>query len=143
MLPDISACPALISTKACAKGFGSLLAQWLWSTLLRHEFIGIREHMNTQRGRKDKKKALPSGTTSKEVYFLPEKFGMEQCLRAVDISDIEEAKAAIGGQALLDFVPPEYAVHAEKIIQQFGGTGTLSYENIWDAFCFMLPHMPV
>jgi hypothetical protein len=125
-----------------AKAFYSLLAQWLWSTLLRREFVAIREHMNTQRGRKDKTKALPSGTTPKEVYFLPEKFGLQQCLRAVDITDIKEAKVAIGGPALLDFVPPEYAAHAEIIIEQFGGLDSLTYETIWDMFCLMLPHMP-
>ena len=121
--------------------FSSLLAQWLWSTLLKREFVGIREHMNTQKSRKDKTKALPSGVTSKEVYFLPEKFGMRQCLRAVNTVDFEEAKMAIGGPALLDFVPPEYAAHAEEVILQFGGVNTLCYENVWDTFSLMLPQM--
>jgi len=87
-------------------------------------------------------KALPSGTTPKEVYFLPDKFGLQQCLRAVDVADIEEAKAAIGGPVLLDFVPSEYAAHGEIIIQQFGGMNMLTYENIWNGFHLMLPHMP-
>jgi hypothetical protein len=104
--------------------------------------VNIREQLNTYKSRKDGNKALPSGVTPKEIYFMPEDYGMEQCLRYIDPQVIQDAKMDIGGPSLLEFVPAEYAACAEEVIEHFGGIKSLSYEMIWDTFVLMLPHMP-
>jgi len=48
------------------------------------------------------------------------------------------AKAALGGDALLDFTPPEYARRAEEAFRDLGIPG-LTYHNIWDVLGLMLP----
>lgn len=48
------------------------------------------------------------------------------------------AKAALGGDALLDFVSPEYGRRAEEAFRDLGIPG-LTYHNIWDVFGLMLP----
>lgn len=119
----------------------SALAQWLWSTYLRSEFVHIRAQMNSYRVRRDKNKLLPSGASPSEIYSLPEKYGLRQCLRPVDVAVIQEAKEAIGGAGLIDFVHPDYAVHAEEVLASLGGLQAVTYQNIWDIFVAMLPHM--
>lgn len=119
----------------------SKLAQWMWSTFLQREFPKYREQMNSTRVRKVHGKILPSGTTPKEVYMLPAQFDLIHCLRPVDPQVVREAQEAIGGQELLEFVPPEYAAHAIQVLNQYGGLSALSFHNIWDVFRSMLPHM--
>jgi hypothetical protein len=48
------------------------------------------------------------------------------------------AKAALGGDALLDFAPPQYAHRANEAFRDLGIPG-LTYHNIWDVFALMLP----
>lgn len=113
----------------------------MWSTLLQREFPKYREQMNSYRGRKVHGKILPSGASPKEVYMLPGRFNLIHCLRPVDPEVVRDAREAIGGQELLEFVPQEYAAHAIQVLNQYGGLSALSLHNIWDVFRSMLPHM--
>lgn len=51
---------------------------------------------------------------------------------------LQHAKAALGGDALLAFVPEEYSLRADAAFRDLGIPG-LTYHNIWDVFSLMLP----
>lgn len=46
----------------------------------------------------------------------------------------------IGGEALIQFVSPEYAAQAQAVYNDLH-ISSLTYENVWFIFQSMLPHM--
>lgn len=94
--------------------FCSELCQWLWPKLLRTDLDEFMQFRNAVRMRKDKQKPGPSGMSRNEAFSIPENWGGRNCLLPVDIDVIREIKAAMGGDALLDFVAPEFAAQCEE-----------------------------
>ena len=46
----------------------------------------------------------------------------------------------IGGEKLIQFVTPEYAVHAQEVYDQLN-IEKLSFDNVWFVYSAMLPNM--
>ena len=66
---------------------------------------------------------------------------MVDCLWKIDdMSVVREAKAALGGEALLEFVSPEYAAHCEAVYSSIGSP-VLTGLTIWAIFEQMIPVM--
>ncbi|KAF9503447.1 hypothetical protein BS47DRAFT_1369535 [Hydnum rufescens UP504] len=118
----------------------SELAQWLWSTLLQQDIIDVKNKLSSALSRTEKSKVLPSGVSSDEVYALPEKFGMQNCLQEVDVTVIREIKQAMGGDAILYFVLPEYAAKAMEVYNGIGAP-LLTMKTAWNIFQMLLPLM--
>ena len=116
----------------------SALSQWLWSNLLKIELHILKEEMNTSKVRYDRNKRLPSGVSPNEVYALPGKWGLQDCLRPVDVSLIPGMKESLGGEALLKFVDDEYDSLAWAAYAHIGSP-PITRHNIWDIFKAMLP----
>lgn len=118
----------------------SALARWLWSTTLIREIEGVRVKMNHAPIRKDAQKLLPSGrgVTPDHVYSFPEDYGLKDQLISVDRDLVQELKLLLGGDALLDFVKPEFADLAHRIYEVVGSPRVSSC-NVWTVFGSMLP----
>jgi hypothetical protein len=56
------------------------------------------------------------------------------------VAVIWEIKQAMGGDAILDFVSPEYAAKATKVYNDVGAP-LLTMKTAWDVFSALLPHM--
>jgi hypothetical protein len=93
----------------------SELCQWLWPHFLRPDLEKQMTFCNGVRMCHDKSKADPSKMSRSEAFSLPESWGGRNCLLPVDVSIIREIKAAMGGDALLDFVSPEFAARAQAV----------------------------
>src|ERR1700722_20904764 len=91
----------------------SELCQWLWPYFLRPDLEKQMAFRNGVRMRRDNSKAGPSGMSRNEAFSLPESWGGRNCLLPVDVAVIREIKVAMGGDALLDFVSPEFAARAQ------------------------------
>ena len=63
--------------------------------------------------RKDLTKPGPSGMSRNTAFALPEKWGGRDYLLPTDIEVIREIKAAMGGDALLEFVPEDFSIRAQ------------------------------
>jgi len=118
----------------------SELVQWLWPTLIQQELNELRERLNNHVVRFDKEKKMPSGTSPAIAYQLHEEFGGENCLQAVDVTVVQELMKDLGGEELIQFVPPEYAARARVVFASLE-IGKLSFSNIWEVFRAMLPLM--
>jgi hypothetical protein len=86
--------------------------------------------------RKDKSKPGPSGMSRDEAFNFPEKWGGRNCLLPVDVAVIEKMKADLGGDALLDFVSPEFSQRAQEIFDSLNVI-ELTFENVWIIFSRM------
>lgn len=91
--------------------------------------------------RKDKKKPGPSAMSRNEAFSLPEKWGGRNCLLPVDIDIIRDIKKEMGGDQILEFTTPEFSEQCQLIFDELGFDGILSFENVWDIFIAMLPHI--
>ena len=58
----------------------------------------------------------------------------------VDVTIVREAMEELGGEQLLDFVPSEYALHAQHVYDQLGSPEMKGIE-MWKIFRMMLPQM--
>ncbi|KAF7971586.1 hypothetical protein HWV62_20752 [Athelia sp. TMB] len=114
------------------------LCQWLWPKLLRTDLAEFMEFRNAAPMRKDKQKPGPSGMSRNEAFSIPSNWGGRNCLLPVDVKVIQEIKAAMGGDALLDFVTPEYATRCEEAYNSLG-MSRLTLENIWHVFTALYP----
>lgn len=118
----------------------SALARWLWLTTLSHEIEDVCVKMNFTPVRKDVQKLLPSGkgATPDHIYKFPEDYGMKDQLIPVDCNLIRELKLQLGGDSLLEFIPPEFAELALNVCEKLGSPAVSSY-NVWDIYTLMLP----
>ncbi|KAF7986909.1 hypothetical protein HWV62_12687 [Athelia sp. TMB] len=114
------------------------LCQWLWPKLLRTDLAEFMEFRNAAPMRKDKQKPGPSGMSRNEAFSIPSNWGGRNCLLPVDVKVIQEIKAAMGGDALLDFVTPEFATRCEEAYNSLG-MSRLTLENIWHVFTALYP----
>jgi hypothetical protein len=83
---------------------------------------------------------MPSGTSPAIAYQLHEEFGGENCLQAVNTEVVDDLMNELGGEELIQFVPPEYAARARVVFESLE-IGKLSFSNIWEVFRAMLPQM--
>lgn len=114
------------------------LCQWLWPKLLKMELAQFMEFRNGARMRKDNNKPGPSGMSRNEAFSMPEQWGGRNCLLPVDVEVVREIKEAMGGDALLDFVIPEYAAQVQTAYDSLG-ISELTLENIWHVFQSLYP----
>lgn len=91
--------------------------------------------------RKNKHKPGPSGMSRNEAFSLPENWGGRDCLLPVDINIIREIKEQMGGDQLLEFTTEEFSFECQSILDQLGFSDILSFQNVWDVFQAMLPHI--
>lgn len=123
----------------CSNWFSfSELCQWLWPKLLRAELAEFMVFRNGVRMRKDKDKPGPSEMSRNEAFSLPEKWGGRNCLLPVDVEVVRELKEHMGGDALLNFVTPEFAERAQAAYDSLNIT-KLAPDNVWIVFRAMLP----
>lgn len=116
-----------------------LLVDWLWPTLIQQELDELRERLNNHIVRRDKNKKLPSGASPRVNMALYAERGGEWCLQTVhDVNFLQQLKASVGGEELIQFVSHEYAAHAQSIFNSLA-YGKLSFENVWHVFSDMLP----
>jgi hypothetical protein len=107
--------------------------------LLRQELDKFVDFRNGVRMRRDKKKAGPSGCSRNTAFSLHENYGLVDCLlRISDMSVIHKLKEEMGGDALLDFVPPEFGERAEGAYESLS-IFELTFENVWEIFQALLP----
>lgn len=87
----------------------------------------------------DKKKAGPSGCSRNTAFALHENYGLVDCLLKIpDMSLIHKLKEEMGGDALLDFVSPEFGARAESAYEALA-ISELAFENVWSVFRELLP----
>jgi hypothetical protein len=96
--------------------------------------------MNDHRVRTDSNKLLPSGVSPNVAFALCHKYGGENKLQAVDVAVVWKLMVEIGGEALIQFVTPEYAAKAEAAYNSLRIT-SLTLENVWSVFESLLPLM--
>ena len=114
--------------------FNSDLVQWLWPKLLRQELNKFVEFRNGVRMRKDSQKAGPSGMSRNDAFTLFESWGGQNCLLSIpDCEPIRTLKAELGGEAILDFVTPDYAARVQAAYTNLGIL-CLNFENVWVVF---------
>ena len=118
------------------------MAQWLWSTILRHEIKDVQTKFNNSPIRWDKKKLLPSGkgVTPDHIYKFLEQYGLSDQLLKVDTTVVKELKDALGGESLLDFVSPEFHEIASSAYVRIGSPN-VSSQNAWCVFKLLLPEV--
>jgi hypothetical protein len=73
-----------------------------------------------------------------EAFSLPESWGGRNCLLPVNVDVIREIKAAMGGDAILNFVSDEFAARAQVAYDSLH-ISELTLANIWQVFTAMLP----
>lgn len=75
-----------------------------------------------------------------EAFSLPESWGGRNCLLPVDINVIREMKEALGGDAILEFVPADFAQRAQDAYDTLN-IADLTLENVWYVFRDLLPNL--
>lgn len=98
------------------------------------------ERSNNHKVRNNNSKMNPSGVSPNVCYALPQKYGGQNCLQTVDVQMIRGLMEDIGGEELLQFVSPEYAVRAQEVYDHLN-IEKLSFDNIWFVFSAMLSNM--
>jgi uncharacterized protein YjeT (DUF2065 family) len=96
---------------------------------------------NGQKMRKNKKKFGPSACSRNEVFALPGDHRLTNCLLSLNeeqLRIVSEVKEAVGGSALLDFVPPECAARFEAALCTLS-VKKLRMSNAWSIFSALLP----
>lgn len=114
----------------------SQLSQWLWSNVLQRELDNFMVKRNGHKMRKDNQKAGPSNCSRNDVFSMPESFGLVNKLLPLDdnqLKIVSEIKEAMGGDALLDFVPPAQSAQFEAAYNSLGIV-ELTMENAWHVF---------
>jgi hypothetical protein len=114
--------------------------QWLWPNLIQKELDKLKTRFNNHKIRFDKNKKLPSGVSPNVAYALPEKYQGRNCLQAVDRDIVRKLMEDIGGEALIQFVSPEYAARAQCVLDSLG-LEPVTLANVWVIFQRMIPHM--
>lgn len=73
-----------------------------------------------------------------EAFSMHDSWGGVNCLQKVDVEVIRQMKVDMGGDALLTFTSPEFAVRAQEAFDSLGPVA-LTQTNVWDVFGAMLP----
>jgi hypothetical protein len=87
---------------------------------------------------KDKAKPGPSGMSRNEAFSMPQNWGGCNCLLPVNVNVICEIKAAMGGDALLEFTTPEFSTHAQDAYDTLC-VSELTIANVWFIFQALYP----
>ena len=117
------------------------LSQWLWLKVLQHELNAFMAKRNGQKMRKDNAKAGPSNCSQNDAFTMPESQGLDNMLLPLDdnqLKIVSEIKCAMGGDALLNFVSPEYSIQFEVAYDSLG-VAELTMHNAWHIFEALLP----
>jgi hypothetical protein len=83
---------------------------------------------------------LPSGVSPNVAYELYEQYGGQDCLQKVDVAVVEKLMEDIGGEDLIRFVSKEYETQAQTVYNALN-LPPVAFENVWDIFTAMMPHM--
>lgn len=108
--------------------------------MIQAELDDFRRTSNDHKVRSDNVKVLPSGVSPNVAFALFHKYGGENCLQQVDPAIVQNLMEEIGGEALIQFVTPEYAAKAQAAYDTLHIT-SLTLENIWSVFSSLLPLM--
>lgn len=119
----------------------SMLARYLWSTVVQLKLDDVRNRLNNHKGRYQKDKYDPSGVAPAISYKLPEKCAGIECIQPVDVAFVEQMMKELGGDDIVRFVPKGYEGKAQAALAQTTFE-TLSLQNVWTLFEAMLPLMP-
>jgi hypothetical protein len=117
------------------------LSQWLWLKVLQRELNAFMAKQNGQKMRKDNAKAGPSSCSRNDAFIMPESQALDNKLLPLNDDQLEivsEIKRAMGGDALLDFVSPEYSIQFEAAYDSLG-VAELTMQNAWHIFETLLP----
>ena len=85
--------------------------------------------------RKDNEKAGLSNCSQNDAFCMLEDHSLTNCLLPLNEDQIKDA---MGGDALLDFVPPEHAMKFESAYNSLG-VAELTMQNAWHIFEALLP----
>ncbi|KAI0367996.1 hypothetical protein BV20DRAFT_949050 [Pilatotrama ljubarskyi] len=116
------------------------LCRWLWPKLIQQELDKLRDSLNNHKPRRDKSKLNPTGVAPNVAYALCHEYGAQRCLQPVDRELIAQLMEDLGGEELIRFVSAEYSTRAANVYEKLG-IQELTFENVWDVFSSMLPHM--
>ncbi|EDR01155.1 uncharacterized protein LACBIDRAFT_333554 [Laccaria bicolor S238N-H82] len=107
----------------------NIAIEWSW---LRLCLDWGMESITPTMGSSNNKKAGPSGCSRNEAFSLHEKYGLTDCLlRIPDMSIIHKLKEEMGGDQLLEFVSPNFAVRCDAAYESLA-ISELSFENVWE-----------
>lgn len=118
----------------------SELVQWLWPTLIQQELDEFKDRLNCHTTRFDSSKKIPSGVSPDVAFSLCTEYGGENCLQPVDVAVVRNLMEKIGGEELIRFVSIDYAAHAQAVFNTLG-VSKLTFDNIWEVFSTMIPHL--
>lgn len=116
------------------------LVQWLWPTLIQQELDELTQRFNCHATRFDQNKQIPSGVSPDVAYALHAEYDAEDCLQPVDPDIVQGLMDAIGGEDLIRFVTVEYADRAQAVFDSLH-VPKLTFQNVWEVFSAMLPHL--
>jgi hypothetical protein len=71
-----------------------------------------------------------------EAFSLPESWGGRNCLLSIDVEVIREIKAAMGGDAILEFTSSEFSERARATYDSLA-ISELTFQNVWVVFTDM------
>ena len=73
------------------------------------------------------------------AFSLHKNYDLVNCLLQIpDMSIIHKLKEEMGGDALLEFVSPEFGARAEDAYESLA-ISKLTFENVWEVFQALLP----
>jgi hypothetical protein len=98
------------------------------------------QRFNCHATRFDRNKQIPSGVSPDVAYALHTEYGAEDCLQPVDTEVVQGLMDAIGGEDLIRFVTVEYAARAQEAFDSLC-VPKLTFQNVWEVFTAMLPHL--
>ncbi|KAJ7200544.1 hypothetical protein GGX14DRAFT_372082 [Mycena pura] len=114
------------------------LCQFLWSRILQSELDKTLEFRNGVKMRTQSDKPGPSGMSRNEAFSLYEDWGGKNCLLPIPVDIVQQMKADLGGDALLNFTSTEFAERAQVVLDSLGPVA-MTLENGWMIFRVMLP----
>ena len=118
-----------------------MLFRSLWPTLIQQELDNFKDRMNCHVTRYDRTKKIPSGVSPDVAISLCTEYGGENCLQPIDVDVVQQLMDGVGNDAI-QFVPVEYANRAQEVFASLG-VARLSFQNIWQVFSRMIPHLSV
>jgi len=115
------------------------LFNWIWPPLVQIRLDEFREYWNNHRLSYQKKKTLPSGTSPRHMWEVPEEVvaSARNCFIRVDMDSVKQLREEFGGTEgraeAFKFVDDEFAAEADEAL------GVLNFPLItlssaWDIF---------
>ncbi|KAL0953005.1 hypothetical protein HGRIS_007210 [Hohenbuehelia grisea] len=115
------------------------LFNWLWPPLVRERLEEFRTYWNNHKLSKQKKKLLPSGTSPRQMWEVPDSVRADarNCSVRVGLEANRQLRDGIGGMAAraeaYAFVDPEFQSVADNALGVLGYP-EITLSNAWDIF---------